>query len=241
MEPAAAAFRAVLERYRIDEAAAVAALRERLALPEARRRRVVAEARRLAARVRDASAGSLRAEAFLQRYSLSTREGVMLMCLAEALLRIPDAGTADALIRDKLAGAVWRGGAADAGPLVNAASWALMLTGRLAEWRGAEGGADAVMRRLVARAGEPLVRAAIRQAVQIMAGQFVAGETIAQALERARAHRRYRYSYDVLGEAAHTAEDAERYYDAYVEAIAAVGTEVCGGPPPWPSPSSRGR
>src|SRR5438067_11039694 len=95
----AAAWTAVLDGYRIDEAAAVADSRARLALSEEERRRIVEEARRLAAGVRAASAGSLSAEAFLQRYSLSTREGVVLMCLAEALLRIPDAGTADALIR----------------------------------------------------------------------------------------------------------------------------------------------
>jgi RHH-type proline utilization regulon transcriptional repressor/proline dehydrogenase/delta 1-pyrroline-5-carboxylate dehydrogenase len=112
--------------------------------------------------VRAASAQSVRAEAFLQRYNLSTREGVVLMCLAEALLRIPDTETADALIRDKLAGGRWDGPSdleGSGGALMNAASWALMLTGRLAEWHDAEGGADAVMRRLVARAGEPVVRA----------------------------------------------------------------------------------
>src|SRR6185436_6848504 len=104
-------------------------------------------------------------------------------------LRIPDTETADALIRDKLAGGNWeaRGDIESGGnPLMNAAAWGLMLTGRIVEWRDAEGGADAVMRRLVARAGEPLVRAAIRHAVEIMAGQFVAGETISAALQRAR-------------------------------------------------------
>jgi RHH-type transcriptional regulator, proline utilization regulon repressor / proline dehydrogenase / delta 1-pyrroline-5-carboxylate dehydrogenase len=226
MTPVSVAWNAILASDRIEEAAAVAAPRARLVLPEARRRRVVDEAKTLAARVRAASAGSLRAEAFLQRYRLSTREGVVLMCLAEALLRIPDAETADALIRDKLAGASWRGAGGEAGALMNAASWALMLTGRLAEWHDAEGGPDSVMRRLVARAGEPLVRAAIRQAVEIMAGQFVAGETIEQALDRAREQPQYRFSYDMLGEAAHTAADARRYLDAYHGAVAAVGAEA---------------
>ena len=136
----------ILRTYRLDEASAVAAARDRLRLTDAERRHIAAEARKLAAAVRAESAQSVRAEAFLQRYNLSTREGVVLMCLAEALLRIPDTETADALIRDKLAGGRWEvpsevegGGSA----LMNAASWALMLTGRLVEWHDAEGGADA--------------------------------------------------------------------------------------------------
>ncbi|HZM48696.1 MAG TPA: bifunctional proline dehydrogenase/L-glutamate gamma-semialdehyde dehydrogenase PutA [Burkholderiales bacterium] len=225
----AAAWNEILRTYRLDEAPAVAAARDRLTLTDAERRHIAAEARKLAAAVRAESAQSVRAEAFLQRYNLSTREGVVLMCLAEALLRIPDTETADALIRDKLAGGRWEvpsalegGGSA----LMNAASWALMLTGRLVEWHDAEGGADAVMRRLVARAGEPLVRAAIRQAVEIMAGQFVAGETIAAALERARREPGFRFSYDMLGEAAKTTADAGRYLAAYHEAIVETGAEA---------------
>jgi RHH-type proline utilization regulon transcriptional repressor/proline dehydrogenase/delta 1-pyrroline-5-carboxylate dehydrogenase len=240
---AAAAWSEILRGYRLEEAQAAAAVRARVALTGAQRRHIVGAARELAAAVRAASVKSLRAEAFLQRYSLATREGVVLMCLAEALLRIPDAETADALIRDKLAGGAWdakAGARADANPLMNAASWALMLTGRLVEWHDAEGGADAVMRRLVARAGEPLVRAAIRQAVEIMAGQFVAGETLGEALERARKQPQFRFSYDMLGEAAHTAADAERYWQAYREAIAAVGAEVETEPHPHPGPPPEG-
>jgi RHH-type proline utilization regulon transcriptional repressor/proline dehydrogenase/delta 1-pyrroline-5-carboxylate dehydrogenase len=240
----------------LDEPEAVAQLRARLTLSDSQRGRIVAEARRLAAAVRAESSKSLRAEAFLQRYSLSTREGVVLMCLAEALLRIPDSETADALIRDKLAGARWdrvvdqkadhkgdhsgdhssdRSGDRDGSALMNAASWALMLTGRLVEWHDAgsddhHGGPGAVLRRLVARAGEPLVRAAIRHAVEIMAGQFVAGETIEAALAKgAAAAGRYRYSFDMLGEAAITAADAERYLAAYHHAIDATGRHAAGG------------
>jgi RHH-type proline utilization regulon transcriptional repressor/proline dehydrogenase/delta 1-pyrroline-5-carboxylate dehydrogenase len=155
----ASAWNGVLRDYRIDEASAVAAACARLTLTGAERGHIAEEARKLAAAVRAESARSVRAEAFLQRYNLSTREGVVLMCLAEALLRIPDAETADALIRDKLAGGRWEvrssvplEGEGGGSMLMNAASWALMLTGRLVEWRDAEGGADAVMRRLVARA-----------------------------------------------------------------------------------------
>src|SRR5688500_12424124 len=125
-----AAWNEILRCYRLDEAQAVAAARARVTLTDAQRRRIVDEARRLAATVRAASVKSLRAEAFLQRYSLSTHEGVVLMCLAEALLRIPDSETADALIRDKLAGGQWEAKSdTDSGghPLMNAASWGLML------------------------------------------------------------------------------------------------------------------
>jgi RHH-type transcriptional regulator, proline utilization regulon repressor / proline dehydrogenase / delta 1-pyrroline-5-carboxylate dehydrogenase len=219
------AWKEIQRSYRPDEADAVVSLRARVALTDAQRKRIVGEAGRLAAAVRAASAKSLRAEAFLQRYSLSTREGVVLMCLAEALLRIPDTETADALIRDKLAGGDWSAKSeleSGGNPLMNAAAWGLMLTGRLVEWHDAEGGADAVMRRLVARAGEPLVRAAIRHAVEIMAEQFVAGETIEAALERARRQPDFRFSYDMLGEAAKTARDAERYLAAYHEALRAI-------------------
>ncbi|MGH8633368.1 MAG: bifunctional proline dehydrogenase/L-glutamate gamma-semialdehyde dehydrogenase PutA [Burkholderiales bacterium] len=223
--PAAAPWKEILRSYRLDEAHAVAAMRARLALTEEQRRHIVDDARRLAAAVRAASVKSLRAEVFLQHYNLSSREGMVLMCLGEALLRIRDTETADALIRDKLAVGQWE--AKDSGnPLMNAASWGLMLTGRLVAWHDAEGGADAVMRRLVARAGEPLVRAAIRHAMEIMAEQFVAGETIASALERARRQPHFRFSYDMLGEAARTTTDAKRYLAAYHEAIAVVGVEA---------------
>jgi RHH-type proline utilization regulon transcriptional repressor/proline dehydrogenase/delta 1-pyrroline-5-carboxylate dehydrogenase len=219
---------AILAAYRAPEAGAVAMLRAALALTDEQRTRIGAEALRLAAAVRVHSAGSLGAEAFLRRYSLSTHEGVVLMCLAEALLRIPDDATADALIRDKLAGTRWEAGDED-GLLVNAASWGLMLTGKLAEWRESEGGPRPVLKKLVARAGEPVVRSAIRHAVQIMAGQFVAGETVDEALERADRDR-WRYSFDMLGEAARTARDAEAYLEAYRRAIAAVGERAGRGP-----------
>ncbi|OGA28013.1 MAG: hypothetical protein A3I01_08285 [Betaproteobacteria bacterium RIFCSPLOWO2_02_FULL_65_24] len=224
----AAAWSEILRTWRIEEARAVAALRARVALSEAERRRIVEEARRLAANVRAESLKSFRAEAFLQRYSLSTREGVVLMCLAEALLRIPDTETADALIRDKLAGGHWEGGGdpRQNNLLLNAASWGLMLTGRLVEWSQADGGPEAVLRRLLAHAGEPLVRAAIRQAVQIMAEQFVAGETIDAALEQARTHPELRFSFDMLGEAACTAADAERYLAAYHDAIERLAAQA---------------
>jgi RHH-type proline utilization regulon transcriptional repressor/proline dehydrogenase/delta 1-pyrroline-5-carboxylate dehydrogenase len=220
-------WRAIGRAYRADEAETVATLRARVRLPPAQRRRIAERALDLAKRIRAKAQESAGAEAFLRRFALSTREGVVLMCLAEALLRIPDADTADALIRDKLAGTRWDSGdEAEGGLLVNAATWGLMLTGTLAAWRDKPGEEPATLiRRLVARAGEPVVRTAIRQAMKIMAEQFIVGETIEAAIERAaeREPLGYRFSYDMLGEAARTARDAARYLAAYEAAIDAVG------------------
>ncbi len=219
-------WQAIGRAYRADEAETVAALRSRVRLPPAQRRRIAERALDLARRIRTRTQESAGAEAFLRRFALATREGIVVMCLAEALLRIPDAETADALIRDKLAGTQWDSAdEAEGGLLVNAATWGLMLTGRLAAWRDAPGDEPArLLRRLVARAGEPVVRTAIRQAMKIMAEQFIVGETIDDAIERAaeREALGYRFSYDMLGEAARTARDAERYFAAYEAAIEAV-------------------
>src|SRR5690606_33134207 len=151
------------------------------------------------------------------------------MCLAEALLRIPDATTADRLIADKLGTADWEAhlGASES-LFVNASTWALLLTGRLV--RPAElpkGEAPSrFLQRLTSRVGEPVVRGALRAAMKVLGQQFVMGETIESALERAgRAHRKRGelHSFDMLGEAALTAEDAERYFAAYADAIAHLG------------------
>jgi RHH-type proline utilization regulon transcriptional repressor/proline dehydrogenase/delta 1-pyrroline-5-carboxylate dehydrogenase len=222
----AAAWEAIGRAYRADEAAAVAGLRARIALDAGRRARIAGHAMRLAREVRRRAGESSGAEAFLRRFGLSTPEGIVLMCLAEALLRIPDDATADALIRDKLSGTQWDApDSGDGGFLLNAASWGLMLTGTLTAWREEAGDDPAtIVRRLVARAGEPFVRGAVRQAMKIMAEQFIVGETIARALERAapREALGYRFSYDMLGEAARTAGDAERYFATYAAAIDAV-------------------
>jgi len=223
----AARWDAIGRAYRMDEAEAIAGLRAQIALTPEHRARIADRAMRLAREVRRRAGESFGAEAFLRRFGLSTPEGIVLMCLAEALLRIPDDATADALIRDKLSGTQWEAqDAGDGGFLLNAATWGLMLTGTLTAWRE-EAGDDAatIFRRLVARAGEPFVRGAIRQAMKIMAEQFIVGETIESALERAAALEAlgYRFSYDMLGEAARTADDAERYFTAYAKAIDAIG------------------
>ena len=170
---------------------------------------------------------------FLQEFGLTTKEGVALMCLAEALLRIPDAATADALIEDKIGGADWDRHLGHAESVfVNAATWGLMLTGRVVALDD-PGKPSTLLRRLVARAGEPAIRLAMRQAVRILGRQFVMGETIEEALERARDPESvgYRHSFDMLGEGARTMVDADGYMSAYERAIDAIGGAMRGRGP----------
>ncbi|NRG16168.1 bifunctional proline dehydrogenase/L-glutamate gamma-semialdehyde dehydrogenase PutA [Rhizobiales bacterium] len=174
--------------------------------------------------IRSSQGGLGGVEDFLREYGLSTREGLALMVLAEALLRVPDAATADKLIEDKLAAA--RFGDDDGTRpdtwLVSASSWALGITSRLIHPGEAP---DTILSSLVKRMGMPAVRTATRQAMRILGHQFVLGETIKSALGRAKAQetKGYRYSYDMLGEGARTAEDAERYTKSYADAIEAIG------------------
>jgi len=218
---------AIFRQIHADENEVVDRLLDRVELNEEARRRVQLRAGRLvgAVRARREEQGAL--EAFMQEYDLSSEEGVVLMCLAEALLRIPDTDTAEKLIADKLQSADWESHLGKSSSLfVNASTWGLMLTGQLVRL-GTETQRDfrSVLRRLVNRGGEPVVRTAIRQAMRIMGFQFVMGRTIKEALDRAekKAHRGYRYSFDMLGEAALTWPDAERYMEAYRQAIAATG------------------
>ncbi|MDW8467639.1 MAG: proline dehydrogenase family protein [Burkholderiales bacterium] len=223
--------------YAADEAALVRTLAERAALAAHERESVSAHAAELIARVRARSEHRGAVESLLQEYDLSSEEGVLLMCVAEALLRIPDAPTADRLIAAKLADADWSAHLGHSDSLaVNASTFGLMLTGRLVALavetrRDPWGG----FKRLVARVGEPVIRVALRHAMRILGQQFVMGRTIEEALARSRAgeHRRYRHSFDMLGEAALCAADARRYFDAYRRAICAIGAEG-----PWPDPES---
>ena len=205
---------AIAGLHRIAEAEAVARLRTLQPSPEASRR-IHARALRLAERARATPPGALSAESFLRHYGLSTREGVALMCVAEALLRIPDAQTADALLRDKLASIAWS--------TASATDWALLLTGTLGRWHDApKGDFSSYLKHLVARLGEPVIRAAVRQAMRILAEQFVLAETIEAALGRAGSRAPYRFSFDMLGEGARTADDAANYFDEYLHAVGAV-------------------
>ncbi len=164
-------------------------------------------------------------EGLIHEYSLSSQEGVALMCLAEALLRIPDAATRDALIRDKLSPGDWRAHVGRSPSLfVNAATWGLVLTGRLVTTTS-EQSLSAALTRLIARSGEPIIRAGVDVAMRLMGEQFVTGRTIEEALanSREREARGFTFSYDMLGEAATTAEDAARYLDEYERAVHAIG------------------
>jgi RHH-type proline utilization regulon transcriptional repressor/proline dehydrogenase/delta 1-pyrroline-5-carboxylate dehydrogenase len=204
----------------------------RLAAPQAAAVRALAL--RIARGVREDSRAGGRAglvQGLLQEFALSSHEGVALMCLAEALLRVPDAATRDALIRDKIgAGADWQQHLGHSPSLfVNAAAWGLLLTGKLVGTHS-DSGLAATLRRVVARGGEPLIRKGVDMAMRMMGEQFVTGETIAQALQRARVRESqgFRHSYDMLGEAAMTADDAERYFAAYEQAIHAIGRAAAG-------------
>ena len=164
-------------------------------------------------------------EVFLAEYGLSTEEGIALMCLAEALLRVPDAETMDALIEDKIAPSDWgRHLGRSSSSLVNASTWALMLTGKVLEDR--EPGIVGHLKAAVKRLGEPVIRRAVSRAMKEMGRQFVLGETIDAAMERAKQleAKGYTYSYDMLGEAARTEADARRYHLSYSRAISAIAT-----------------
>jgi RHH-type transcriptional regulator, proline utilization regulon repressor / proline dehydrogenase / delta 1-pyrroline-5-carboxylate dehydrogenase len=217
--------------YRADETETVERIVAAATLPEEVSARISAHAHDLVAEARRRRLGKGGIDALLHEYALSTPEGVALMCLAEALLRIPDAATIDRLIRDKLAPADWARhlGHSDS-LLVNASTWGLMLTGRLLGSSADDGDLTAALRRLLARSGEPVVRQAVTAAMRVLARQFVMGRTIAEALERAAAPERegYRHSYDMLGEAARTAADARHYFESYEAAIAAIGATVAG-------------
>ncbi len=224
----------IRDRHYGDETACVDELLDVAHQPGTIRRRVLADARRLVDGVRRREPSGL--DAFLHEYRLSTPEGVVLMCLAEALLRIPDAETRDRLIRDKIGGADWSRHVGRSDSLfVNASTWALMLTGRVVRLdEGAlKGDSSRVLGRLIARSGEPVIRQAVMRAMRIMGRQFVMGRTIAEALERAEEGERrgYRHSFDMLGEAARTAADAERYVAAYADAIGAIGRASAGRGP----------
>ena len=196
-------------------------------LPNEARGQTVDRARRLVERCRGASDPSGTLDAFLREFGLSNREGVALMCLAEALLRIPDEDTADRLIAETIRAGDWRAHAGRSrSGFVNASVWGLMLTGRLVALDPAVlNDTDAWMRRLVSRVGEPVVRTAVLQAMRIMGGQYVLGRTIDEALERGRELNDpgTRFSFDMLGEGARTYEDADRYFNAYADAIDRIG------------------
>jgi RHH-type transcriptional regulator, proline utilization regulon repressor / proline dehydrogenase / delta 1-pyrroline-5-carboxylate dehydrogenase len=233
-EDAAAAAPGLPERDEIasyhlmDELRLVGGLVERAIFTTTERNRIADRAARLvrAARANRHKHGGI--DAFMHEYGLTSEEGVILMCLAEALLRIPDKDTADALIAEKIGGGRWEKHLGHSDSLfVNASTFGLMITGRVVKLGNAKGSSpSAVLKRLVARSGEPFIRQALRQAMKILGDNFVLGRTIEEALLNAAPWeaKGYRFSYDMLGERARTAGDAERYFSRYMHAIESIGT-----------------
>ena len=218
---------------RAPEAQVLAPLLQAARLDTGTAERAHALAARLATHLRERGNGSGRdglVQGLLQEFSLSSQEGVALMCLAEALLRIPDKATRDALIRDKIGTGRWETHLGKSPSLfVNAATWGLLLTGKLVNTHS-ENSLSSLLTRLTAKGGEPLIRKSVDMAMRMMGEQFVTGQSIAQALSNAqqREARGFRFSYDMLGEAALTQRDADRYVKSYENAIHAIGRAAAG-------------
>ncbi len=219
---------AIINAYRMDEKTCIEQLLKEAQLDKATEKRVAMQAEEWITEIRKQRIKSHGVDAFLSQYSLSSEEGIALMCLAEALLRVPDKNTMDALIRDKLTSPNWKMhlGKSDSF-FVNAATWGLMLTGRFLQMdsKDAEVGLLQSLKNFFSRSSEPMIRKSVEQAMRIMGKQFVMGETIEEALKRAEPNEKigFRHSYDMLGEAARTTEDALRYKEAYSQAIHAIG------------------
>ncbi|MBW7983872.1 trifunctional transcriptional regulator/proline dehydrogenase/L-glutamate gamma-semialdehyde dehydrogenase [Enterobacillus tribolii] len=219
---------AITAAYRRPETEAVSMLLEQARMAPDAAKSTHALAYSLAEKLRNQKSANGRAgmvQGLLQEFSLSSQEGVALMCLAEALLRIPDKATRDALIRDKISTGNWHSHLGRSPSLfVNAATWGLLLTGRLVSTHN-ESRLSGSLNRIIGKSGEPLIRKGVDMAMRLMGEQFVTGETIAEALANARKleDKGFRYSYDMLGEAALTDADAQRYMVSYQQAIHAIG------------------
>ncbi|GBQ09815.1 bifunctional proline dehydrogenase/L-glutamate gamma-semialdehyde dehydrogenase PutA [Swaminathania salitolerans] len=215
---------AITDHTRAPEPERVAALSIDATLTPAQEAASRATARKLVEALRRNGTPGL-VQGLIREYDLSSQEGVALMCLAEALLRIPDTATRDALIRDKIAKGHWQGHIRKGTPLfVNAATWGLIVSGGFLSTTQAKR-LPQTLDTLLKRCGEPVIRRGVDMAMRLMGEQFVTGQTIDEALKNGRKleEKGYRYSYDMLGEAAMTAEDAERYYRDYERAIHAIG------------------
>ncbi|MCT8866429.1 bifunctional proline dehydrogenase/L-glutamate gamma-semialdehyde dehydrogenase PutA [Shewanella xiamenensis] len=224
-------FKAVTDNYIVDEEQYLSELIKLVPSSDEAIERVTRRAHELVNKVRQFEKKGLMVgiDAFLQQYSLETQEGIILMCLAEALLRIPDAATADALIEDKLSGAKWDEHLSKSDSvLVNASTWGLMLTGKIVSLdKKIDGSPSSLLGRLVNRLGEPVIRQAMMAAMKIMGKQFVLGRTMKEALKNSEDKRKlgYTHSYDMLGEAALTRKDAEKYFNDYANAITELGAQ----------------
>lgn len=219
---------AITGAYRRPETEALPMLLEQARLPQDQAEATQKMALGIAEKLRNQkSAGGRQGlvQGLLQEFSLSSQEGVALMCLAEALLRIPDKATRDALIRDKIANGNWSQHLGQSPSMfVNAASWGLLITGKLVSTHN-EAGMTSALNRIISKSGEPVIRKGVDMAMRLMGEQFVTGETIGEALANASSmeSKGFRYSYDMLGEAALTEDDAKRYLASYEQAIHAIG------------------
>ncbi|EOC0354654.1 trifunctional transcriptional regulator/proline dehydrogenase/L-glutamate gamma-semialdehyde dehydrogenase, partial [Cronobacter turicensis] len=228
IQPQSVSRAAITAAWRRAETDAVPMLLEQARLPQPVADKTHQLAWSLAEKLRNQKTASGRAgmvQSLLQEFSLSSQEGVALMCLAEALLRIPDKATRDALIRDKISNGNWHSHIGRSPSLfVNAATWGLLFTGRLVSTHN-EASLSRSLNRIIGKSGEPLIRKGVDMAMRLMGEQFVTGETIAEALANARKleEKGFRYSYDMLGEAALTAADAQAYMVSYQQAIHAIG------------------
>src|SRR5476651_1405214 len=217
---------AVTGAYRRDEVAAVQWLLSQIDAGSAEtQQQAQALAHTLVSAVREKRTRASGVDALMHEFSLSSEEGVALMCLAEALLRIPDSATADRLIADKISKGDWRKHLGESPSMfVNAATWGLLITGKLVS-TSSETGLSSAIGKLIAKGGEPLIRKGVDLAMRMLGNQFVTGQTIAEAIKNGQGNeaRGYRYSYDMLGEAALTEADAANYYASYETAIHAIG------------------
>ncbi|GAA6152303.1 bifunctional proline dehydrogenase/L-glutamate gamma-semialdehyde dehydrogenase PutA [Pseudoteredinibacter isoporae] len=225
----------IRDAYRLDENQVVESLLAQDKVDAISRAKIWQKARDLILHIRKEQEGKGGVDALLQEFSLSTDEGIVLMCLAEALLRVPDKDTMDRLIRDKLSAGDWDSHLGNSDSLfVNASAWGLLLTGKMVSYSDDSKRRNfGILKQTMGRVGEPVIRRAVRYAMQIMGTQFVLGTTIVQALKRAAEEeaKGYRYSYDMLGEGARTDADAQRYFQSYMDAIESIGKAAANAGP----------
>ncbi len=220
---------AITDAYRRDEIEAVQDMLQRAQMSDEERRAASELARRLVTQVRASRTKASGVDALMHEFSLSSEEGIALMCLAEALLRIPDNATRDRLIADKISEGNWKSHLNNSPSLfVNAAAWGLLVTGKLTATNDKQMGS--ALNRLISKGGAPLIRQGVNYAMRLLGKQFVTGQTIEEALQNGKEREKmgYRFSFDMLGEAAFTQEDADRYYNDYVQAIHAIGKDAAG-------------
>ena len=222
--------RAVTEAYRRDEIKAVQDMLQQAQMSDEERRAADDLARRLVTQVRASRRKASGVDALMHEFSLSSEEGVALMCLAEALLRIPDNATRKKLIADKLADGDWQSHLNNSPSLfVNAAAWGLLITGKLTNAPSSES-LSGSLKNVLNKGGAPLIRKGVNYAMRMLGKQFVTGQAIEEALKNGKEREKlgYRFSFDMLGEAAFTQADADRYYQDYLTAIHAIGKGAAG-------------